>query len=174
MLSNLDRDDLARLGKFAGIVLFLASFALPGVTTGYAMSRADYLFTSNAHYGVACAAWTLYGTAGLIGSLFGSTPPDAGGFFFAVSGWITPLVAVFGIFIDSKKAKRRVAKALPFLLVAPLLFFASPESGWGPGPFRPLIGHYVWTLGCLLIFTPQYASMLGLANKESDETPQED
>jgi hypothetical protein len=175
MFSDMDSNDFAKLGRLVGIVLFVASFFLPAVTSGYAISRVDYLFASDAYHGWACAAMTLFGSLGLIASLFGSSRPDAAAdFFFVVSGWITPLVFVFAFFPVSNTAKRIVATTLPFLLVVPLLFFASPESGWGPGPFRPLIGHYVWTVGCLLIFTPQYAGMLGATSKEGSEAPDED
>jgi len=159
MFSDMDSDDFAKLAKIIGIFLFIVSFFLPAVANSYAKSPTDYLITSNAQPGWECAVLTLYGTA----RLFVPDPSDeAATLFFVVSGWITPLVIVFAIFPDRNKAKRIVAAALPFLLVAPLLFFASAtKSGWGPDPFRPLIGHYVWTMGCLLIFTPQYARMLG-------------
>ena len=173
MFSDLNSNHFVRLGKLVGVILFVVSLFLPSVTTGYALSRADYFFSSDAYHGWACAAWTLWGTVGVIPSIFGANAPDGPSLFFIVSGWITPLVLVFGLFLGSRKARRRMAKVLPFLLVAPFLFFASPQSGWGPGPFRPLIGHYVWTLGCLLIFTPQYAGMLGITREEADETPEE-
>jgi hypothetical protein len=173
MFENLDRDDAANLAKIVGIIFFIVSFFLPAVASGYAHSPSDYLIASDAYHGWACAAWTLYGTVMFIGSLIGHDRQDGSAFFFMVSGWITPLVIVFGIFLGGIRAKRRAAKALAFLLIAPWLFFAIPESGWGPGPFRPLIGHYVWTLGCLLTFTPQYAWMLSVTSKESDEAPGE-
>jgi hypothetical protein len=174
MFENLDRDDVANLAKIIGIIFFIVSFFLPAVTTGYAQSPADYWITSNAYYGLACAAWTLSGTVGFIVSLFGTDGPNGAAFFYMISGWMAPLVIVFGIFLDSNKAKRIVAKVLPPLLVAPWLFFAWPVSGWGAAPFRPLIGHYVWAVGCLLIFTPQYARMLGATCKRGDKAPDED
>jgi hypothetical protein len=175
MFEDLDRDDVANLAKIVGIIVFIVSFFLPAVTMGYAQSPADYLITSDAYPGWACAAWTLSGTAGFIANLFGPDRVIGGMFFYVISGWITPLVIIFALFPDHNKAKRIVAKVLPFLMVVPLLFFASAiNSGWGPNSLRPLIGHYVWTVGCLLIFTPQYAWMLGSRSKERDEAPDED
>lgn len=172
MFESLDPDDVANLAKIIGIIFFIVSFFLPAVTTGYAHSPAEHLITNNANKGWECAALTLFGTVRLF---VPDRSDEAATFFFVVSGWITPLVIVFAIFPDRNKVKRIVATALPFLLVAPLLFFASAtKSGWGPDPFRPLIGHYVWTVGCLLIFTPQYARMLGATSKKGDEAPEED
>jgi hypothetical protein len=173
MFNDLDSNDFAKLARLVGIVLFVASFFLPAVTDHYAMSRADYLTVNDAYHGWACVGLTLYGTVGLIGSFFGPNRLEGTFLFFVISGWITPLVIVFGIFLGSNKAKRRVAKILPLLLIAPWPVFAAPNTGWGPGPFRPLIGHYVWTLGCLLIFTPQYAKMLSVTSKEGDEASDE-
>ena len=168
MFSDMDSNDLAKLGRLVGIILFVASFFLSAVTNSHAQSPADYPVTSNAMKGWECAAMTLESTVWLF--FRNSSDGAAADYFFWVSGWITPLVIVFAFFPDRNKAKRIVASALPFLLAAPLLFFASAtKSSWGPIPFRPLIGHYVWTVGCLLIFTPQYARMLGDTSKGSSD-----
>jgi hypothetical protein len=175
MFSDLDSDDFTKLGKVAGIVLFAVSFVLPAVTSGRAVSRADYFFASDAYHGFACAGLTLFGTVGFIRSLFGPDRIDGSPIFFVISGWITPLVLIVGIVLPSVRAKRIVAMILPFLLTAPFLFFATSDTGGrGSVPLRPLIGHYVWTLGCLLIFTPQCARMLGLTGKIGDEGADED
>src|SRR5271166_4823265 len=133
MFSDLDRNDFANLAKVVGIILFVASFFLPAVATTYAHSPTDYLITKDAYPGWYCAAMTLL----LEVRLFATDPSNgaAADFFFVVSGWITPLVFVFAMFPDRNKAKRIIAKALPLLLVAPLLFFASAtKSDWGPDP----------------------------------------
>ncbi|MGA2650654.1 MAG: hypothetical protein ABSF28_09030 [Terracidiphilus sp.] len=172
MFDRLDRDDFANVAKIIGAIILVVSLFLPAVTPGYPQSLRDYLVTNDAYHGWACVAWTLWGSVAFIASLF--NPSGQGvNFFFVVSGWITPLVVVFGAVADNITAKRRFARALPFLMVFPFLFFASPEPGWGPGPFRPLIGHYVWTVGCLLIFTPQYAGMLRSKRKNDNESPGE-
>jgi hypothetical protein len=116
----------------------------------------------------------LWGSIAFIASLFNPSGQNGINFFFVVSGWITPLVVVFGVVVDNITAKRRFARVLPFLTVFPFLFFANPESGWDAQALRPLVGHYVWSLGCLLIFTPQYARMLGVTSKEGDEAPDKD
>ena len=156
MFSNLDSDDFASMGRIAGIALFAIAFLLPGVGEG-----------PNCYYGWACAAWTLSGTASFIASIFGPDGPGGGGFFFMVSGWITPLV-LFGIFINSDKVKRGVAKALPILLVVHWIVFGWPDSGWGATGIHPRVGHYIWTVGCLLIFTPEYATILAATKKGKD------
>jgi len=170
MFSNPDRDDFAELARIAGIALFLIALFLPSVTNGYVQSPADYLITRDAYHGWVCAGWTLYGTIAFVGSLLGPDGPNGWAVFFMISGWISPLV-VFGILIGSDKAKRVVARIIPVLLLAPWIVFAWPESGWGPGPFRPLIGHYVWTLSCMLIFTPQYLTIF--AGRTGTKAPDE-
>jgi hypothetical protein len=144
MLSNLDADDLVNLGRIVGLVLVGIAFLLPGVHDG-----------ATVYHGWACAAWTLYGTIAFFARLFSPDGPDGWGLFFMISGWITPM-ALIGAFIESKKAKRRMAGILPVLLVAPWIVFAWPNSGWGALALRPSVGHSVWTAGCLLIFTPEY------------------
>lgn len=159
----------ANVARIIGIIFFVVSFFLPAATDGPAESFRDYLFASGAYHGWSCAAWTLYGTVAFVASLFGPDRVDGSLYFFMISGWITPIVA-FGIFIDNEKAKRTVAGILPFLMLFPWLFFATRNPGWGPGPFRPIIGHYVWTVGCLLIFAPEFAKMLtALKGETRDE-----
>ena len=142
MFSNLDLDDFINLGRIAGIVLFVIALLLPGVHMG-----------AESYEGIACAGWTLYGTVAFFGSLFGPDGPNGFALFFMISGWIAPLVAV-GMLIDSDKTKRVIAMALPGLMLAPWVVFAWHDSGWASVSIHPLIGHYVWTVGCLLIFTP--------------------
>ena len=148
MFSDLNSDDFAKLGKIAGIALFLIAFFLPGVHEG-----------PNDYSGLACAAWTLSGTASFIASVFGPDGPNGFLFFFMVSGWISPL-AIVGVFIRSEKARRVIAKTILLLLAGPWIVFAWPQSGWGAVEIHPAFGHYVWTAGCLLIFTPEYFTTL--------------
>jgi len=135
MFSDLDRDDVFKLIRIFGIVFFVLSFFLPAVTTGYAVSPADYFIASDAYHGWACAAWTLYGTVMFIGSLIGHDRQDGSAFFFMVSGWITPLVIVFGVFLGSIRAKRRAAKALTFLLIARGCFLRFPSPAGAQAHF---------------------------------------
>jgi hypothetical protein len=52
---------------------------------------------------------------------------------------------------------------LPFLLIAPWIVFAwSDDAGV---QIRPIIGHYIWTAGCLLIFTPEYVTIFAPRKK---------
>jgi len=159
MFSDLDSDDFAKLGRIAGVALFTIAFFLPGVHAG-----------PNDDIGFVCAAWTLSGTASFIASVFGPDGPNGFIFFFMVSGWISPL-AIVGIFIGSEKAKRALAKSVPILLFAPWIVFAWPQSGWGTVEIHPAFGHYIWTAGCLLIFTPEYVAIL-LRRKANTETEQ--
>jgi hypothetical protein len=148
MFSDLDSDDFAKLGKIAGAGLFAISFFLPGVHVG-----------PNYDSGLTCATWTLSGTASFIASVFGPDGPNGFLFFFMVSGWISPL-AIVGVFIRSEKARRVIAKAILLFLAVPWIVFAWPQSGWGAVEIHPAFGHYVWTAGCLLIFTPEYFTIL--------------
>jgi hypothetical protein len=152
MFTDFDSDDFAKLGRLTGIALFVIALLLPAVGDGVNMYR-----------GWACAAWTLYGTLSFVGSVFGPDGPNGFIFFFMISGWISPLVAI-GIFIDSDQLRRIFARITPFLLVVPWIVFAWPQTGWGRMDLHPRIGHYVWTAGCLLVFTPQYAAMFSRAS----------
>jgi len=158
MFSNLDSDDYAKLGRIAGIVLFAVAFVLPAVHEG-----------PNDYDGFACAAWSISGGISFFGSFFGPDGPNGFGFFFMLSGLIAPLVAA-AIFIPSDKFKRLLAKTIPFLLVAPWIVFGWRDSGgWGTVTLQPLIGHYVWTAGCLLIFTPEYVLMFAATKDKGDD-----
>lgn len=159
MFSDMDSDDYARLGKILGIVLFVVAFFLPAVHEG-----------PNDYDGFACAAWSISGGIGFFGSIFSQDKSDGLGFFFMLSGLIAPLVTL-GIFIPSQRFKRLLAICIPLLLVAPWIVFAWPESGWGAVTLRPLIGHYVWTAGCLLIFTPEYVEIFAGKKREVEATP---
>jgi hypothetical protein len=148
MFSDLNSDDYVKLAKIAGAALFAISFFLPGVHVG-----------PNYDSGLTCAAWTLSGTASFIASVFGPDGPNGFLFFFMVSGWISPL-AIVGVFIRSEKAKRVIAKTILLFLAVPWIVFAWPQSGWGAVEIHPAFVHYVWTVGCLLIFTPEYFKIL--------------
>jgi hypothetical protein len=150
MFSDMDSDDFANLGKLAGTALFAISLFLPSVHAG-----------PTNYWGFICAAWTLFGTYGFFVNPDGLSWVSL---FFMISGWITPLVAL-GIFIHSDKVKSMVALVLPVLMLAPWIFFAWPESGWGAVGIRPSIGHYLWTVGCLLVFTPQYLKALAVMRR---------
>jgi hypothetical protein len=162
MFSDLDSDDYAKLGRIAGIVLFAVAFVLPAVHEG-----------PNDYDGFFCAAWSISGGIGFFASLFGPDGPSGLGFFFMLSGLIAPLVAA-GLFIPSDKFKRLLAKTIPFLLVAPWIVFGWPDTGgWGTVTLHPLIGHYVWTAGCLLIFTPEFVALFTATREKGDDSPEE-
>jgi len=157
MFSKLDSDDFANLGRLTGIALFLLAFLLPATDGG-----------QTGYYGWACAAWTLFGTASFIASLFGPNRANGLGFFLMVSGWITPLV-LLGIFISSNRVRRGIAKILPVLLLVPWIVFSDP--GWGVTGIHPRVGHYIWTVGCLLIFSPEYATIfVGIKKGKNSDT----
>lgn len=82
-----------------------------------------------------------------------------------LSALISPLVVV-GIFLNQQRLNRLLATIIPLLLMAPWIVFAWPEHGWGAVSLHPLIEHYMWTAGCLLIFTPQYIAMFGRGKVE--------
>jgi len=156
MFSNLDLDNFGNLGRIAGIALFAVAFVLPGVHGG-----------QTSYSGFECAWITLVATPSWFASLRDRSNGDLS-FLLMVSGWIAPLV-LLGAVIKSEKVKRGVAKILPVLLLAPWVVFAWPQSGWGAVPIHPGIGHYVWTAGCLLIFTPEYVAMLSPTKKDKNE-----
>ncbi len=151
MPSNLNSHDFAKLCRIAGIALFVIAFLLPGVR-----ERAD------SYPGWFCALETLYWTATFVAMLFHHERSLGFSFYMMISGWISPLV-LFGLIAWSGRIKRSVAMILPFLLIAPWIVFAWPDDGGGQ--IRPSIGHYIWTAGCLLIFTPEYVTIFAPRKK---------
>jgi hypothetical protein len=145
MFLNPGSRDFAKLGRIAGIVLFVVAFLLPAVREG-----------ANDYPGWFCAVETLYWNATFFAMLLHHERSVGWFFFMMVSGWIAPLV-LFGLIAWSSRIKLGVAIIVPFLLLAPWIVFVLPN---GSGPIRPSIGHYIWTTGCLLAFTPEYVKIL--------------
>jgi len=150
MFPKFDSNDFAKWGRIVGIALFAAAFLLPGVHLG-----------QNSYSGLECAWETLCFTATFFATLSRHERSEGWSLFMMVSGWITPLV-LFGLVAWSGKIKRGVAMILPFFLLAPWLVFALTD---GAESIRPSFGHYIWTVGCLLIFTPEYAAIIASLKK---------
>lgn len=146
----MDSHDFAKWGRIGGVALFVVAFLLPGVREG-----------ANYYPGWECAVETLFGTRSLVAMLSHHERFDDWTLYFVAAGWISPLV-LFGLVAWSARIKRWVAAVLPPLLVVPWMVFAWPEGGV---QIRPCIGHYIWTAGCLLIFTPEYKWFLALVKK---------
>jgi hypothetical protein len=145
MFSNLESYHIAKLGRIAGIAMFVIAFLLPGVRAG-----------ADNYPGWFCAWETLCWTANFVATLSHHERSAGFDFVMMVSGWITPLV-LLGLIAWVGRARRAVAKILPFFLLAPWIVFALPQDKF---QIRPSIGHYIWTAGCLLIFTPEYVTIL--------------
>jgi hypothetical protein len=129
-----------------GFVLFILSFALPAITTTAGM-RLMHL------YGWYCAMWTAFSSYVFVVDLRHGFVEAA--FLEMVSGWISPLV-IAGIVIRSTRFKQVLAVVVPLLMIAPWMIFSAD----GGQEARPLLGHYVWMLGCILVFAPEYAGWL--------------
>jgi hypothetical protein len=149
MFTNLGSHCFARIGWIAGMALFAVAFLLPSVRDGAT------------HYpGWVCAWETLCWTVSFFATVR-DKQLEWWSFYMMVSGWISPLV-LFGLIAWSGRIKRGIAKVLPFLLLAPWAVFALSN---GADPIRPSIGHYIWTAGCLLIFSPEYVTILAAMRK---------
>jgi hypothetical protein len=154
-LSNPKSNHFAKVCRIAGIVLFVVAFLLPAVREG-----------ANSYPGWFCAVETLYWTATFVAMLYHHERSLGPSFYMMISGWISPLV-LLGLIPWTGRIRRSVTMVLPFLLIAPWIVFAWPgQSGF---QIRPTIGHYIWTAGCLLIFTPEYVTLFKPRKKIKNE-----
>jgi len=160
MFSNLDRDDFANIGKVVGIALFVIAFLFPAVHEG-----------SSEYRGFECAYITATTALGMILSRGGS-PSSAEQLFdlaIIVSGAISPLI-VMSFFFRSPGVRRVFAIAVFVLMIAPCIVFgmSREQSGFGSSEaIRPLIGHYFWMIGGVLIFAPE---LVGICRKSRSES----
>jgi hypothetical protein len=142
----------ANLAKLAGILLFVTAFFLPAVRPGRQQAPMR---------GYECALMTVEDLGETVMhplSLF--MPGDASGAEFnlctALSGIISPLV-ILSFVVFPPRLRRAIAITVLVLMLAPWALFAMPEEG--TGRIVPLIGHYLWMIGGIVIFTPEFVAL---------------
>jgi hypothetical protein len=151
---------ISRVVRLLGFCIFVAAFFLPAVRAG-APGPDVVVFP-----GWKCASVALTETVALFGKS-GFAAPSFAVWLVVLSGWINPLVLLLLClsFSRSLLILRRILAALVLLcMAATWTFFALQKV-------TPLIGHFLWIAGALLVVLPAAVNCPvksagdGLANK---------
>jgi hypothetical protein len=144
--------------QVVGFCIFVAAFFLPAVRAG---SNSFTLI-----YGWECARTATQATPGL----FEKPDPDFPYYMtllLAVSGWINPLILLYMSFSFAPKffrVRRILAVAILVNMVATWIFFVA-------FPLIPLIGHFMWIAGALLILAPEVPCFKRKTPTENQQLP---
>jgi hypothetical protein len=132
------------ISRLVGLSLFVWAFFLPAVRNGAAGDPAAAVFP-----GWKCASVALNLTMTLFGKAVKGAPPITA-CLAAMSGWINPLIVIVLVLSFWRKALwvRRIVGVLVILCMAATWIFFAKES------LTPLIGHFLWIAGALLIVIP--------------------
>jgi hypothetical protein len=125
-----------------GICIFVVAFFLPAIR--YSSSVFDNL------YGWDCARTAIQATPHLF-EKSDSDMPFFENLLLAMSGWINPLILLYVSFCFAPKffrVRRILAVAILVCMAATWIFFAVEH-------LVPLIGHFLWIGGVLLILAPE-------------------
>lgn len=133
---------IVRVLRIAGLALFVAAFFLPAVRNGEAGPGSGPIL------GWVCAMFAGAASASIAHPVSAWQGKDlAGALCLMLSGWVNPLVLIYlllSLWSKLVRARRIVAVAILICLVAAWVFFAK-------APMVPLIGHFLWVGGALLI-----------------------
>jgi hypothetical protein len=139
--------------RIAGFVLFAAAFFLPAVRDVRLASG------SNAMPGWECAwATAVFSYTVPLSASHGQANPDLGLCLLALSGLTSPFVVIYLLLCWwGKKEKARLAAAAVILvgLGSAWSFFLTQSAIRFEPRQVPLIGHYLWTAGILLLLIPE-------------------
>jgi hypothetical protein len=134
---------MVRIVRLAGLVLFVAAFFLPAVRNG-----GDAGAGSSPILGWVCATFAGAASASIVHPVSAWQGKDlAGALCLMLSGWVNPLVLIylpFSFWSRFVVIRRVLAAAIVICFVATWVFFAK-------APMVPLIGHFLWVGGALLI-----------------------
>ena len=132
----------SRVARVVGVVLFVIAFFLPAVRSQETSGPG-----SGPEQGYVCAMVSIAVTGGIFKAI-GAQAKDALGIFSLIlSGWLNPLNLAYLAFLPWPKfliTRRVLAGGVVVCLVATWVFFAQSQM-------VPLIGHYLWAAGALLI-----------------------
>jgi hypothetical protein len=150
--------------KLIGFVVFAVAFVLP------AANGAESGPGSGPYTGWTCALVAISASAGIPHLFAAGAPHDKealGALCLILSGWINPLVLSYLLFSIWKRLvwiRRALVVATLACIGATWVFFAE-------APMHPLIGHYVWIGGIVLILSPEAIAIFqGRLAKDKEET----
>ncbi|MGD0631916.1 MAG: hypothetical protein ABR987_21495 [Terracidiphilus sp.] len=143
-----------RIVRLVGIVVFVVAFFLPAVRDAHTPSGPGSLPMS----GWMCATVAISASAGILHLVSGTMQGKdlLGACCLILSGWVNPLVILYLFFCIWKKfvlIRRVLAVAILICVVATWVFFVK-------APMVPLIGHFVWVAGALMILFGEVAGMV--------------
>ena len=147
---------VTRILRIAGIVVFVVAFFLPAVRDPHTTSGPGSLPMS----GWMCATVAISASAGILHAGTMQGKDILGMICLILSGWVNPLVVLYLFFCIWRKfvlTRRVLAAAIVVCFVATWIFFVKV-------PMAPLIGHFVWVAGALMILAGEVA---GLVRTES-------
>ena len=138
--------------RLVGMAVFVAAFFLPAVRDAHAPSSGP---GSAPMSGWMCATVAISASAGILHLVSGTTPAkDLPGILCLIlSGWVNPLVVLYLLFCIWRKfvrIRRILAVAIIICFVATWIFLIK-------APMVPLIGHFTWVAGALLILFGEVA-----------------
>jgi hypothetical protein len=130
--------------RVLGLGIFVFAFFLSAVRLGAAGDPTAAIFP-----GWKCASLALNETTALFGKAVKGAPPLAA-CLMAMSGWINPLIILdLGLSLWRRAlVVRRIVGVLVVLCMAATWAFFAEEK------LTPLLGHFLWVAGALLILLP--------------------
>jgi hypothetical protein len=130
--------------RMLGLAIFVVAFFLSAVRSG---PPGD--FTAIVYPGYKCAMLALSETASLFGKTVSGRPPLPA-YMLAISGWLNPLIVIDLAlsFWRGALLARRIVLGLAIVCMAAAWTFFVEET------LAPLIGHFLWVAGALLIVVP--------------------
>jgi len=143
-----------RIVRLAGIAVFVVAFFLPAVRDPHTTSGPVSIPMS----GWMCATVAISASAGILHLASGTTQGKdlLGACCLILSGWVNPLVILYLFFCIWRKfvlIRRVLAVAILICFVATWVFFVK-------APMVPLIGHFLWVAGALMILVGEVAGSI--------------
>jgi hypothetical protein len=145
---------IKRIVRLAGIAVFVVAFFLPAVRDPHTTSGPVSIPMS----GWMCATVAISASAGILHLASGTTQGKdlLGACCLILSGWVNPLVILYLFFCIWRKfvlIRRVLAVAILICFVATWVFFVK-------APMVPLIGHFLWVAGALMILVGEVAGSI--------------
>jgi hypothetical protein len=130
--------------RLIGLAIFVLAFSLSAVRTGAASDPNTVIYS-----GYKCATLALTETTAFFGKAVQGRPPLEA-YLLTFSGWLNPLIVIDLLlsFWRGALMVRRIVGVLVILCMASTWFFFVRET------LTPLIGHFLWIAGALLIVVP--------------------
>jgi hypothetical protein len=144
---------VTRIVRLVGVVVFVAAFFLPAVRDAHTGSGPG----SGPMSGWMCATVAISASAGILHLTSGTMQGKdiLGMLCLILSGWVNPLVVLYLFFC----IWRRFVRIRRVLAVAILICFVATWIFFVKAPMVPLIGHFLWVAGALMILFGEVAGL---------------